>query len=246
MSEDKKDLPQEVVSNGDVATPAQEERVAPKDWSNDLDQSLKMFKLNGLPGISRIKDDQVLRMHEMYLAGASYKEIGHVFKVKPVMVVFHSEREGWYKEKIERAEAIAETLSQSYNYIRAKGTMFFTEMISMWMDYYERQYHQYQITKDPRIVETMDLRPLEKFVKMWEALHKTVTPPKDPTAQPNLPNPHPFPRINVELPNGGDITQTKDGIRVSPTDTSNTDTSKILEAMAMLKRAAELEQTKKK
>ena len=202
------------------------ERVYPLDWGNDLAQKLTHFKKEGMPGLARLRPEDLFRMREMYLGGASYREIAMTFNQTLPLILFLSEREGWYKEKIEKAEMIAETLSQNYSYIMADSTLFITELLIFWQGYYREQIKEYKRTKDKNIIENMDLKILEKYLKLLDLLGKPVDP-KDPKDK--------SPLVNINM-NSGSVTENKGTLTITPEQAEEIDSSKIFAVLAELKR----------
>lgn len=216
------------------------ERVYPTDWGNDIGQSLTAFKKQGMPGLARVRPEDIFRMREMYLAGSSYREIAMGFSQKLALVVFLSEKEGWYKEKIEKAEMIAETLTQNYHYIKADNTLFVTELLIFWQNYYREQIKDYKRSKDKSIVERMDMKPLEKYFKAIELLEKLMT--KDNDKDPPNPQDKPQnPLVNINMGAGSSMTESNGTLTLTPASAEKIDSSKVFELLAQLKEQQEID-----
>ena len=179
-----------------------------------------------------MRPEDIFRMREMYLSGSSYGEISMSFNQKKALVVFISERERWYAEKIEKAEMTAESLSQNYNYIKADSALFFTEIVDCLQKYYREQIKNYNKSKDPSIVEKMDFKPLQNLLKAREMLDKLMT--KDSG---NVP---PNPLVNINM-GSGSVTESNGTMTLTPGNAEKLDSSKVFELLAELKKQQDLE-----
>ena len=80
------------------------EQNLPADLSKSERDMLRSFKDNGMPGLAKITEEQIVKMREMYMSGASYSSISTSFRIKKAIVLFLSDKGKWLDERAERAQ----------------------------------------------------------------------------------------------------------------------------------------------
>jgi hypothetical protein len=146
----------------------------PADLSKAERDMLRSFKDNGMPGLAKIDDEQVVRIKEMYLNGASYTSIANAFRVKKAIVLFLSEKGRWLDERAERANENLKVIQEVIPYIQNDNIVFLAEVSEFFKQYYRKKIEEYNRSKDDRIVQTTSLNGLEKYLKCFKMLQEAV------------------------------------------------------------------------
>ena len=76
------------------------QKVYSVDWDNSCRDKLAYFKKQGMPDLAKTRPEEVFKMKRMYLGGSTYREVAMTFHKKLPLVLFLSEREKWYQEKV--------------------------------------------------------------------------------------------------------------------------------------------------
>jgi hypothetical protein len=146
----------------------------PADLSKSERDMLRSFKDNGMPGLARITEEQMVKMKEMYLSGASYSSISTSFRVKKAVVLFLSEKGRWLEERAERAQENIKVIREIVPYIQNDNVVFLAEISEFFKQYYRKKIEEYNRSGDDRIVQTTSLNALEKYLKCFKLLQEAV------------------------------------------------------------------------
>lgn len=157
----------------------------PADLSKSERDMLRSFKDNGMPGLAKTTDEQVVKMKEMYLNGASYTSIANAFRIKKAIILFLSEKGRWLEERSERANENLKVIQEVIPYIQNDNIVFLAEVSEFFKQYYRKKIEEYNRSGDDRIVQTTSLNGLEKYLKCFKLLQesvegKTLDTPKNP------------------------------------------------------------------
>lgn len=150
------------------------EQNLPADLSKSERDMLRSFKDNGMPGLARITEEQMVKMKEMYLSGASYSSISTSFRVKKAVVLFLSEKGRWLEERAERAQENIKVIREIVPYIQNDNVVFLAEISEFFKQYYRKKIEEYNRSGDDRIVQTTSLNALEKYLKCFKLLQEAV------------------------------------------------------------------------
>jgi len=135
---------------------------------------LRSFKDNGMPGLAKITEEQIVKMREMYMSGASYSSISTSFRVKKAIVLFLSDKGKWLDERAERAQENIKVIREIVPYIQNDNVVFLAEISEFFKQYYRKKIEEYNRSGDDRIVQTTSLNALEKYLKCFKLLQEAV------------------------------------------------------------------------
>lgn len=147
----------------------------PADMSRSDIDSLSAYKQNGMPGLIRVKEEDIVKMRDMYVKGASYTSISKTFKVKKAIVLFLAQKEQWLKERQEIAEVNYKTIQEVLPYVQNDNIVFLIEASEFFKEYYRKKIQEYQRSGDDRIVQSTSLNALEKYLKCIKMIQDTVS-----------------------------------------------------------------------
>jgi hypothetical protein len=150
------------------------EQNLPADLSKSERDMLRSFKDNGMPGLAKITEEQIVKMREMYMSGASYSSISTSFRVKKAIVLFLSDKGKWLDERAERAQENIKVIREIVPYIQNDNVVFLAEISEFFKQYYRKKIEEYNRSGDDRIVQTTSLNALEKYLKCFKLLQEAV------------------------------------------------------------------------
>lgn len=146
----------------------------PADLSKQERDMLRSFKDNGMPGLIKITEEQIVKMREMYVSGASYTSIANSFRTKKAIILFLSEKGGWLEERAERAQENLKVIREVVPYIQNDNVVFLAEISEFFKQYYRKKIEEYNRSGDDRIVQTTSLNALEKYLKCFKMLQDAM------------------------------------------------------------------------
>jgi len=144
------------------------------DMSESEKESLAKFKTRGHPGIHKINDAVVYKMFNLYLAGRTYSEISQVTKEKKDLVLYLSSRFDWFKIKMEYLLSLNNNLVAKVSKTRLESINFLTNLMTLNHKYYSKQIDKYLMSGDDKVFESLNLKPLEKYMKAIDVLEKLM------------------------------------------------------------------------
>jgi hypothetical protein len=146
----------------------------PADLSKSERSMLRSFKDNGMPGLIKVTEEQIVKMKEMYLNGASYTSIANAFRIKKAIILFLSEKNKWLEERAERANENLKVIQEVIPYIQNDNIVFLAEVSEFFKQYYRKKIEEYNRSGDDRIVQSTSLNGLEKYLKCFKLLQEAV------------------------------------------------------------------------
>lgn len=209
-------------------TQAQKDEMVMSCFSPKDKGRLQHFLTNGTPGVLAVDEYNLSRALEYYLEGNNFDYISNRCQIKRDVVLFYAFKQNWFSKKNDRVSKLAETLIERYQVAKIDSASFLMELIQFWHDFYRAKLNQYRITKDDRIVETLDLKHLEKYFKTVELLEKMASRPKAdaPPMEHLFLKPIPSDNGSVDTKPAG-----------APTPISHQENSSLLEMLTELRRA---------
>lgn len=203
------------------------------DFSDEEVAALHRYEANGLPGITKVTPEQVETMRRMYLDGMlDYRRIANDTFTKIEKVLYFAYKQNWHQEKMDRISSVIRSL-ENHTMVRADSIAFLQEVISNLQTYYRKKMQEIYTTGDPvKVIESMQMRHLEKYAKMLTLFESMVAKAKDSTDK--------GPLINFNVSGDAKIEQKADG-SVDITSGSHTtdDIRNILKTLADMKRVQE-------
>lgn len=151
-----------------------QERSPPADMSKSERDMLFSFKENGMPGIMKVTEEQMVKIKEMYLNGASYTSIAASFRIRKVLILFLSEKGNWLQERAERAQETIKMIEEVVPYIQNDNVIFLAEVSEFFKTYYRKKISEYNTSGNDEIVRTTSLAGLEKYLRVFKLLQEAV------------------------------------------------------------------------
>jgi hypothetical protein len=203
------------------------------DFSEREIQRIVEFEQNGLQGVSKLSDEQYKLAYKMYLEGCSYDIISNRFHIKKDVILYRAWKDQWYSAKKAKLLELSESIVDRINIAKADSVSFLVDLVQFSHEYYKDKIDQYRKTKDDRIVETLDMKQLEKYFKTIEMLDKLTKVGEGAEGKDSK-----TPLVNVIFNGIASVSREGNTMSVTP------DKKEELTEEALLKQIAELERKK--
>ncbi|MEM4601888.1 MAG: hypothetical protein QW808_03200 [Desulfurococcaceae archaeon] len=191
-------------------------------------RQLKAYISNGMPGLHAMTEQKQARAFQLYNAGRGYDEIANMICVRKEAILYIADRERWYDQKMEKYENMVNALRPRLTVIQVESKHFLMDLVQATHTYYRDRMDEYLRSKDPKVLDSINHKWLDKYLKALELLYKLD----------NKDNPANAPTVNLAIPEGSEIKRVdQNTVQVTPTQNSKEDLAAILEALAELNRA---------
>jgi hypothetical protein len=135
-------------------------------------KAIEKYKEDGLPGIASLDDPTIIRMMELYLGGKTYREISQVTNKPKAMILYISDKFGWYIKKAEYLRDLEETMIQRTLEAKLVGQDFLLQLKSFFEKKIGHNINNYLRTGDAKFAGDIDLKEVDKYIKTFETLEK--------------------------------------------------------------------------
>lgn len=207
------------------------------DMTIEEREKLAAYIEAGIPGISKVSEDQIMQAFNLYMSGRGYEEIARSLGITLKQVLFLSNKYGWFEKKSKHLEALMNKVGNKMRSAKIEGMSFILDLLTFYHRNQGASIEEFLKTNDPEAAKKVDLRNLSNYFKTVDALHKMANTPDmwreaDKIAQ------NPSPAVNVNL-NFGDATIEKsaDG----SVSIKGNDSSTILRELVELKKLKQKE-----
>lgn len=195
MSEDKKDLTPDVQMPTDLL-PFQLEQVA-------------KYVEAGLPGIERVDEGKMAQIMDLYLSGKNYSEIARVARINKTIVLYLSKKYNWLAMRLEYLNELEYNMRSRIVESKMVSQDFLLQLQHFYKSRIGNKVEQYLLSKDEAVAQSIDLKEVDKYLKIVETLQKLGSEPK----QPGSPAPSP---IGLNIGEGMTIKKVGAGLEITP------------------------------
>ncbi len=207
------------------------------DMTIDERERLHKYVEAGIPGISKVSEEQIIQAFNLYMSGRGYEEISKSLGVSYTKILFLANKYNWFDKKSKHLEALMSKVGDKMRSAKIEGMSFILDLLSFYHKSQGSAVEDFLKTNDPEAAKKVDLKNLSTYFKTVDALHKMANTPDmwreaDRLAQ------NPSPAVNVNL-NFGDATIEKsaDG----SVSIKGNDSSTILRELVELKKLKQKE-----
>lgn len=192
----------------------------------DLKQ-IQEYEEAGLPEIHKVTEIMLINMLELYITGKTYREICKIHRLTKPTILYLSKKFDWYSKKVEYLRDLEESMIKRNIESRINGQDFLLRT----KHYLEKKIgdniQNYLQTGKEEYSNAIDLREIDKYIKVYEALHKISNAhnkDKNPKA----------PTVGVNVGDGVTMTKIDENtVEITPTQKSTGD---MLKKFANLRR----------
>jgi hypothetical protein len=142
----------------------------PPDFTDKDQKLLSKFKDDGLPGISTVTFEMEKKMEQMYMEGYTYQGIAMETRQKKVHVLALASKYKWHDTRVERMSAMVESTYSRKDIFSAENQSFLISFCDSIREYYFTKIRQFKESKDPSVLDGMDVKLMGMYFKAFEAL----------------------------------------------------------------------------
>ena len=194
------------------------------DMTDKEKEALVEYVKNGRPGLMKVSDTDVFNWFSLYMSGKTYVEIAEITNTKKNLVLYMSNKSGWYTKRMEHYQDLADNYIEKIRRTKLDSVNTINTSIAALGKYYGDKFNKFLSTNDKTIIEDMDTKMLAQYYKAIESLEKIIG--NSSSAGEGSKNP----MININLGAGITLEQ-KDGETLEINDEN---ASRMLSALAKL------------
>lgn len=144
--------------------------------------SLDDYIKNGAPGLTKVKDKDILKWFDLYMSGKTYAEIAKIGKVDQNLVCYFSSKLNWHSQKLDHFKDLIANMTQKLTQVRLETQNALNTTVTAMNKYFEDRFNQYLKTGNKEFIETVDTKILVQYYKGVDTLVKLTTPVKSAAA----------------------------------------------------------------
>lgn len=149
------------------------------DLTEDDMIKVNKFMEEGLPGISKINEQVLFRMTDMYLSGSSYWQISSALQIPRTMVLYVSHSSGWYLAKREYLNELQEQIKGRVIDSKLVSQDFLLLLSQAFQKRISGRLRQYLATGNEEQMDAIDLKEIQQLQKTIEMINDLNSEGKD-------------------------------------------------------------------
>lgn len=202
------------------------------DISPEDQEKLNKFVERGSPGADFSDEAKITTMLDLYLGGKTYSQIARITRSSKESIMLYSQKLNWYPLKVEYLQELEMHLKGRLISSKIANTDFLLQLSQMYQKKIGAKMDLYLKTNDETAADKINLKEIDKYIKIVETLHKiSETPPKEGSSKP--------PAVGINVGDGVTLTKGVDGsVEITPKQKT---IGSMLEYLANQRRAAEAE-----
>lgn len=171
---------------------------------SELDQKrIKTFVDQGMPGLHVVKEEQVGRMFELYLAGKPYTQISRITKVDKTVIQYMSQRFNWFAARREYQHEVEASIRNRVVQDKVDNQDFMLKLTHFYKKKLGKRIDSYLATDDESHADSIDHKDIVQAIKAIETLEKLTT--DAPVSKPAAP------AVGLNLGDGVTVSKNEDG-----------------------------------
>ena len=187
-------------------------------FTDDEKKALVKFELEGKPRIAEASRRSV-EIKDLYFKGYALRDICGITRIPKAAILCLIYTEGWAAELHNENLAKLETISSQMQRAKIETAYFMTEMIDFIHKYYRDRIKLYNENKNNSVLEDTDFRLMSVYKNFLDNLKITGNSGGNPQT----------PTVHINAGEGSTVT-------VKNVEPSETDSAKLLEVLADMKR----------
>lgn len=202
------------------------------DLSADDQDRVAKFVERGAPGFDLTDEAKMAKMLDLYLGGKTYSQIARIQRAPKELIMLYSQRLKWYVLKMEYLTELELHLKGRVISAKSASMDFMLQLMQMYQKKIGTKMENYLRSNDESEADKINLKEIDKYLKLVEALHKTSSEPmqKSPGQQAG-------PAVGINIGDGITMTKSEDGsVEITPKQKT---IGSMLEKLANERRADE-------
>ncbi len=149
------------------------------DFSTEDIQALEAFNLAGRPNVARISETEIFSWFNLYMSGRTYQEIAKETKADINHVLFIADKYVWAEKKDTHFANIMARIQTKMDTVKLEGVSFLYDLLSFTHALYSEDIIEFIKTKDKAVAARVDLKIVDKYTKIVDAINKLTESPED-------------------------------------------------------------------
>lgn len=149
------------------------------DFTEEDKSLLNEFRSQGLPGVSKVQATTLFGWFNLYMAGRSYRDIANSSGHSVELVLYHADRQQWCSKKIEQRDALINSVAEKSTAAKIEGLAFMYDLLKFVHERHSKDVVEYLTTKNEEAAARVDLKVVDRYVKIVDAINKIQGNPDD-------------------------------------------------------------------
>lgn len=146
---------------------------APTTDLSDLDRErIEKFVDEGMPGLYQVKEEQVARMVDLYLAGKPYVQISRILRLDKVLIMYMSQKYNWYIARQEMHHELEANIRNRIVEAKVISQDFLLQLSHLFQKKLGKQISSYLATDDESHANAIDPKDVAQALKIMETLER--------------------------------------------------------------------------
>jgi hypothetical protein len=146
------------------------------DFTEKDTEDLVEFKAKGCPGLTKVKETDIFQWFSLYMSDKTYLEIAQITKSSKNLILYHSDKLGWYDEKMAYYKDMLAKQASKIVATKMKSVDFVTNLLTCWNKRWSDMLNRAIANNNFDEMENIDPKVLAQFFKAIEMLDKLVSP----------------------------------------------------------------------
>jgi hypothetical protein len=130
------------------------------------------FKEHGMPGLAAVDEVSISRIMDLYLSGKTYRQISQIVRVNKILIMYLSLRFNWFGLRAEFIHELEMNMRQKVLESKLESQDFLLQLGHMFRKKIGHNLQRYLQTDDTKFANDIDLKEVDRYIKIMETLHK--------------------------------------------------------------------------
>jgi hypothetical protein len=142
-------------------------------------QKVQRFIDAGLPGIGKVDEQKIAKMTELYLAGKTYDQISNITRIDRVTVMYLSYRLNWCETRKDYMVELNDHIKRRIMEAKLTSQDFLLQLSQAYEKKIGHKITRYMATDNEEFTDQINLKELDRYLKMVELLQKSTAEHKE-------------------------------------------------------------------
>lgn len=140
---------------------------------SDLDrEKINAYMEAGLPGIYQIREDHIVKMLDLYLAGKPYTQISRVLKIDKTLIMYMSQKYNWFSARQGYHHELEATIRNRVIESKVTSQDFMLQLSHFFQKKLGKKISSYLATDNEEHANAIDSKDVAQFLKISETLER--------------------------------------------------------------------------
>ncbi len=141
---------------------------------------INQFIEEGMPGIGKIDEAKMHRIMDLYLSGKTYTDIANIVRVNRTTILYLSNKFNWPSVRHDYLAELETSMKGRVLESKAASQDHMLRIIHMFEKRHGDKINQYLASGDEDIINSIDLKEMDRYLKVVDMLHSMHADPKSP------------------------------------------------------------------